>query len=146
MKPYTFCLLSLFFLAATACSFHKKPDEQAQSFFDKGKHEILKSLKEAEATPAQLAQAEAVLGRNEKTVVENIGKLFQQQRLMIIGVTSGKNTNALLALDQDLHKVHEDAVRSVGKMHEELETAVGPKVWTLATMRMEEKAARYLKD
>ncbi len=146
VKRHIIWLVSLFFLASAGCGFHKKPEEQAQSFFGKGKHQIVKSLEQAEATPAQLDQARAVLERHEKTVVGNIGKLLEQQRLMIIAITSGKNTSALLALDQDLHKAHEQAVKSIGKMHEELEAAVGAKTWGLATARMEEKVARYMKN
>lgn len=142
MKPYLHLALAL--LVLSGCTPHKKPDEYAQSFFDRGRKEILSALGDVQATPAQLEQARAVLERHQKDVVAGVGNLFRQQRVMFVAVASGKNTEALLAQDRDLHQAHERSMRSFGKLHEELESAVGAQTWKAASARLTEKAVRYM--
>jgi hypothetical protein len=118
-------LLLPFILIAVGCAPRWDADTKAQRFFDKGRAQILTALEDRKATVEQLERARAVLGRHEREVVSDIAGLFRRQQEMILAVTSGKKTATLLELDEKLHAAHLEAVRAIGRMHEELEDAVG---------------------
>jgi len=67
-----------------------------------------------------------------------------QQELML-AVTSGRDSATLLKLDADQNRVQELALRTIGGMHEELASAVGPEKWKSASAELEEKYSRYFK-
>lgn len=127
------------------CAMHRTPEQFAHSFFEDGKESIIKALKKQDASPAQLDQARAILDRNEPTVTADLAVFFRSQQDVILGVTSGKDTEQLLALEGKMHEANDTALRGIGKMHEELHAAVGDKIWTGATAQMEQKMAHYLK-
>jgi hypothetical protein len=87
-----------------------------------------------------------VLGRHKPEVVSDIAGLFRRQQEMILAVTSGKKTTTLLELDEKLHAAHLEAVRAIGRMHEELEDAVGAPLWAAVTAELETKMAGYFKN
>ncbi|MHB8454083.1 MAG: hypothetical protein ACYDDO_05160 [Acidiferrobacterales bacterium] len=145
MKRYSLWLLAAGMMLLAGCALHRTPDQYAHSFFEDGKESIMKALKNQDATPAQLDQARAILNQNEPTVTGNIAVLLSSQQNVLLGVTSGNDTTQLLALEEKMHQAHQVALRSIGKMHGELQAAVGEKIWSAATAQMGQKMARYLK-
>lgn len=145
MKRYTLWLLAAGMMLLAGCAIHRTPEHYAQSFFKDGRESIIKALKKQDATPAQLDQARAILDRNEPAVTADIAAFFRTQQDVILGVTSGKDTDQLLALETKMHEANDVALRSIGKMHEELHAAVGDKIWSGATAQMEQKMSRYIK-
>ncbi len=129
-----------------ACAPPRNPDEQAQILFNKGKKYLLQAIEQEEAAPAQMEQARAVLSRHEKNVTKDIAAVLRKHKELFAGVMGGKKTADLLALDQAFHAAHEQAMKSIGVMHEDLESAVGEKTWRGASTRMGAKAERFLKE
>ncbi len=141
-----FLLLLSALLIASGCAPRWDADTQARRFFDRGRAHILAALEEEKASSAQLERARAVLGRHEPEVVAAIAGLFRRQQDMLLAVTSGKKTVTLLELDEQLHATHLEAVRAIGRMHEELESVVGAPLWTAASAALEAKTAGYFKN
>jgi hypothetical protein len=129
-----------------ACTFRMDPDRNAHKFFDEGRDMILSSLKKQDATEAQLKSARAVLDRHEATVTGEIAGVFRQQHSLFRGITSGQGADRLVTLESELHKSHEQAVRNIGRMHEELAAAVGDQTWKAATADMDRRMARRFGD
>lgn len=146
MRRLLMILLPLALVVAGGCAPRFDADTKAQRFFDKGRSYILAALEDQKASPEQLERARSVLARYEQTVPADIARLFRRQQEMILAVTSGKKTAALLELDAALHAAHLEAVRSIGRMHEELEATVGAPLWAAATAQLEAKMSRYFKD
>jgi len=126
-----------------ACGMPRSPEEQAQRLFRKGEKYILRSLEAQGASSRQLQEAQAVLARHRKGVTEGLAALIRKHRALFAGVASGKDTEALVALEQALHRVHEQTVRRIGAMHEDLEAAVGESLWKATTAAMASKWARH---
>lgn len=140
-----YALLPALMLVA-GCGLNKKPEDHAQHFFNRGKDRILDALKQAKATPEQLARAHGVFDRSEKPTVAHIGAVLDEQRHLFIAVAAGKTQQALLAIEQNLHAAQMRAAQTIGQMHEELAAAVGTPTWTAASAIMEEKMMRQLKN
>jgi len=51
------------------------------------------------------------------------------QQALMLALTSGNDSATLLRLEADQHKVQDQALRTIGIMHEELASAVGPEKW-----------------
>jgi hypothetical protein len=129
-----------------ACTFRMDPDRHAHRFFDEGRDMILKSLKKQDATEVQLKGARAVLDRHEAAVTGEVAGVFRQQRSLFRGITTGQNADRLVALEGELHKSHEQAVRSIGRMHEELAAAVGDPTWKAAMTDLDRRMTRRFGD
>lgn len=129
-----------------SCAPPRNPDEQAQILFNKGQKYLLQAIEQEEAAPAQMDQARAALSRHEKGVTQSLAALLRKHKELFGGVMGGKKTADLLAIEQAFHQAHEQAMKSVGAMHEDLEKAVGEKVWKGASARMGAKAEKFLKE
>jgi len=129
-----------------ACTFRMDPDKHAHKFFDEGRDMILASLKKQDANETQLKSARAVLDRHEATVTGEVAGVFRQQRSLFRGITTGQGADRLVALESELHKSHEQAVRNIGRMHEELAAAVGDPTWKAAMADMDRRMARHFGD
>jgi len=129
-----------------ACSFRMDPDKHAHKFFDEGRDMILSSLKKQDLPEAQIKGARAVLDRHEAAITGEIAGVFRQQRSLFRGITSGQGSEQLVQLESALHKSNEQAVRSIGRMHEELATTVGEPAWKAATADMSRRMARHFDD
>jgi hypothetical protein len=145
-RASTLTLLALLIAALSACAPRFDPDRSAQRFFDKGRDQILRSLEERNATPAQLDQARAVLERHNPAVPKEIAAMFREHRALLREITGGKDSSTLLAQEGRFHERHVAAVRSIGRMHEEIESAVGKPLWSAAAADMQERMARYFRD
>jgi len=63
----------------------------------------------------------------------------------MLALTSGNDSATLLRLEADQHKVQDQALRTIGIMHEELASAVGPEKWKGTSAQLEEKYSRYFR-
>jgi len=143
MKIFRILAVSAVALLA-ACTFRMDPDKHAHKFFDEGRDMILASLKKQNLPEAQLKDARAVLDRHEASITGDIAGVFRQQRTLFRGITTGQGADRLVSLEADLHKVNEQAVRNIGRMHEELATTVGDQAWKAATADMDRRMARHV--
>lgn len=143
---YGILLAGVALATGAGCAFNKKPEDHAQFFFNKGKENIVTALKKVDADDEQLNKARAILERSEKAVVNDIRDVLHNQRNLFKAVAMGKPQDALLTLESELHRAHERAARSIGKMHEDIGGAVGANTWKAATAFMEEKISQNLRD
>lgn len=131
----------------TACGgMHRNPDSHAQRFFDQGERHIVKALKAEDANDTALANAKAIIAKHEPEVVPKIAVYLRERRALMLAITSGKDTDALLASERKAQSSHEAALRSIGAMHAALAESVGTQTWTAASKRMEDKMAKHFKD
>jgi hypothetical protein len=129
-----------------ACTFRVDPDKHARVFFDEGRDMILSALKKQELGEAQLEQARAILARHEQTVPAEMAGVMRKERDLLRGITRGRTSAELAALEAELHKTHEQAVRVIGRMHEELAGAVGEPAWKAAMARIDKRLGRHYRD
>jgi hypothetical protein len=148
MKRTPFLLLAvLLTVTMSACGPRNfDPDRGAQRLFDKGREQILSSLEKQNATPSQQEQARAILDRHGQTVPKEIAAMFREHKELLRAVTAGKDSSTLLAQEDKFHASHVAAVRGIGSMHEELESAVGKPLWEAASADMQQRMARYFRD
>ncbi len=145
MKHHFTWSIFILLLALTGCAHHRTTDGYAKAFFDDGRSYIVKSLRKQDASQEQLDRAKAILDRDEATVTRHIATLFRAQQDVLFAVTTGKDTATLAPLENSAHQAQAEAVRSIGQMHEALQTAVGPELWKATTLNMEKKMARYIR-
>jgi hypothetical protein len=138
-------LLAIITLGVAACAPRFNPERAAQGFMDKGEQKIVKAIEESKGTPEQIAKAKAVIGRHKPAIVSDIKNMFDEHREVMLVVTSGAQTNDLLAREKSLHAAQERAARSIGKMHEELASSVGPSTWASASAQLRQQAEHYFK-
>ena len=148
MKRTPFLFLAVLLTATmSACGPRSfDPDRAAQRFFDQGREEILTSLKNQNATPAQLDQTRAILDRNGQTVPKEIAAMFREHKELLRAVIAGKDSSTLLAQEDKFHAKHVAATASIGRMHEELASAVGKPLWEAASADTQQRMARYFRD
>lgn len=132
-------------LTLTGCAHHRTSDQHAKAFFEDGRSYILKSLKKQDASQEQLDRAKAILDREEAEVTRYIAASFQAHKEMLFAVTTGKDSATLVPLENSAHLAQAQTVRSIGQMHDALQTAVGPELWKATTLSMEKKMARYIR-
>jgi hypothetical protein len=144
MRHHPVWIALLIALIVPGCAYHRSPESSAEQFFDHGRHYILKSLKKQDASRDQIDKARAVLDRNEEMVTQDITGLLRKRQDMFYAITTGRNTASLLSQENAMHQTHEKALRSIGTMHAELESAVGTEMWQAAMRYMEEKMSRHI--
>jgi hypothetical protein len=130
----------------SACTFRADPDKHAREFFEKGQDTILAALKKQDANETQIKAADAILKRHEQTLPPEIAAVMRKQRAMLQGIVTGQDSATLARLEADLHQAHEQAVRTIGRMHEEVGGAVGDKTWKGATAELDRRWARHFRD
>jgi hypothetical protein len=145
MKHHFTWPILILLLALTGCAHHRTTDEHAKAFFEDGRSYILKSLKKQDASREQLDSAKAILDREEAEVTRHIAASFHAQKDVLFAVTTGKDSATLVPLENSAHQAQAEAVRSIGQMHEALQTAVGPDMWKATMLGMEKKMARYIR-
>lgn len=146
MNRLRIVILVLFAALLGACGWHASPEQHARKFFDEGKDLILSSLKKQESSDAQLAAAREVLERHEKTVPGEIAAVLRQQRALLRGITGGQGMEPLIGLEAELHRTQEQAARAIGRMHDDLASAVGEPTWKGTTAALDKRMARYFRD
>jgi len=142
-RLFAFLIVSV---ALGACSMHRGSDSHAQRFFDQGERHIVKALKAEGVSDAALANAKAAIAKHEPEVVPKIAAYLRDRRALMLAITSGKETNALLDGERKTQASHEAALRSIGAMHAALAESVGAQTWGAASRRMEDKMAKHFKD
>lgn len=146
MKRIAVLFVTLAGLALAACAPHAPdPDRFAAKFFEHGKDSILDALKDQKVTDPQLKAASGVLDRTEKDAEREMAVAFRAEQNLMLALASGRDSATLLKLDAEQNRAREQALRTIGRMHENLEAAVGPDAWKGASARLEEKYSRYFK-
>jgi siroheme synthase (precorrin-2 oxidase/ferrochelatase) len=144
MKP-SLALLWLLVAVIGACAPRFDPDSFAQRFFDHGRKTILAAVEDQNLAPAQHEQASQILDKYERTTVAEIAAVLRSHQDLMLAIGAGGNSGTLANREQELHRRQEQALRSLGRMHEELETSLGPGPWKAVTVQMEQKMSRYFR-
>ena len=145
MKSLRLLTLSLL-VALSACTWRADPDKHAYKFFDEGRDTIISALKKQDASDAQLTAARAVLTRHEQSLPAEIAAALRKQKELFRGIVTGQNSETLVRLEADAHTTHEQTVRAIGRMHEEVALAVGEPTWKAATAQLDRRWARHFRE
>ena len=146
MKRIALLLLALAGLSLAACAPRAPvPDHFSEKFFEHGKESILDAMKDQKVGESQLAAARGILDRHEPNARREMAAAMRAQQELMLALTSGRDSATLLRLEADQHKVQDQALRTIGRMHEELASAVGPEKWKGTSAQLEEKYSRYFK-
>lgn len=146
MKRTALMLLALTGLTLAACAPRAPdPDRFAVKFFEHGKDAILDVLKDQKVDDARLKVARGILDRYEPTARREVAAAMRAQQDLMLGVASGRDSAALLKLEADQNRVQDQALRTIGRMHEELASAVGAEKWNGASAQLEARHSRYFR-
>ena len=146
MKRITLLLLALTGLSVAACAPRAPdPDRFAAKFFEHGKESILEAMKDQKVSESQLAAARGVLDRHESNAQRELAAAMRAQQELMLALSSGHDSATLLRLEADQNRVQDQVLRTIGGMHEELASAVGPEKWKGTSARLEEKYSRYFR-
>jgi len=130
-------------VALSACAWRPDPDKHAREFFDEGRDMIMSTLKKQDASEAQLQAAKAVMRSNKPTLPPEIADVLRKQQALLRAIVTGQDSATLAKLEADLHQSNEKAVQAIGRMHEELATAVGDKTWKATTADLDQRWAKH---
>ena len=146
MKRIALLLLLLSGLSLAACA-PRAPDPErfAEKFFEHGKKSILHAMKDQEVSESQLASARGVLDRYQPDAQREIASVVRAQQALMLALSSGGDSATLLKLEAGQNQVQNQALRTIGRMHEELASAVGPEKWQGTSAKLEKKHGRYFK-
>jgi hypothetical protein len=146
MKRITLLLLALTGLSLAACAPRAPdPDRFAAKFFEHGKESILEAMKDQKVSESQLAAARGILNRYEPNAQREMAAAMRAQQELMLALSSGHDSATLLKFEADQNRVQDQVLRTIGGMHEELASAVGPEKWKGTSTRLEEKYSRYFR-
>ena len=146
MKRIALLLLALAGLSLAACAPRAPdPDHFSEKFFEHGKESILDAMKDQKVGESQLASACGILDRYQPNAQSEVAAAVRAQQELMLALTSGRDSATLLKLEADQHRVQDQALRTIGRMHEELASAVGPEKWKGTSAQLEEKYSRYFR-
>ena len=146
MKRIVLLLLVLGGLSLAACAPRAPdPDHFAAKFFEHGKESILHAMKDQKVSETQLASARGILDRYEPNAQREMATAMRAQQELLLALTSGRDSVTLLKLEADQNQAQNQALRTIGRMHEELASAVGPEKWQGTSAKLEKKHGRYFK-
>jgi hypothetical protein len=146
MKRIALLLLALTGLSLAACAPRAPdPDRFAAKFFEHGKESILDVLKDQKVSESQLAAARGILDRYEPNAQREMAAAVRAQQELMLALSSGRDSATLLKLEADQNQAQDQALRTIGRMHEELASAVGPEKWKGTSAELEEKYSRYFR-
>ena len=146
MKRIALLILALAGMSLAACAPRAPdPDRFATHFFEHGKESILDAMKDQKVSEAQLATARGILDRHEPNAQREMAAAMRAQQALMLALSSGRDSATLLQLEADQHQTQDQALRTIGRMHEELASAVGPEKWKGTSAQLEEKYSRYFR-
>jgi hypothetical protein len=146
MKRTALLLLALTGLSLAACAPRAPdPDRFAVKFFEHGQDAILDALEDQKLSDTQLKAARGILERYAPDTRRDMAAAMRSQQALMLALASGRDSATLLKLDAEQNRTQEQVLRAVGRMHEELESAVGAPAWKQASASLEAKHSRYFK-
>lgn len=137
-----FSFLSVILFSLAACGFNKSPAERATWFFEKGENMITGSLEDTGASKQQITKVEKMLSSYKLAVTANMELALISHKEIMKGIVAGKSSNELVELENRYHADSTKTLRSIGKMHSELENIVGEKIWQAAAVQRESRFSR----
>jgi len=147
MKSIALLLLALTGLSLAACAPHAPdPDRFASKFVEHGKDAILDALKDQKVSEDQLKTARSIFEKHESAAQREVASAMRAQQELMLAVSSGRDSATLLKLDADQHRTQDQALRTIGQIHDELQTAVGTEKWKAASAALEAKHNRYFRS
>jgi len=147
MKRTVLLLLALTGLSLAACAPRAPdPDRFAMKFFEHGKDAILDVLKDQKVDDTQLKTARGILERYEPTASREVASAMRAQQELLLALSSGRDSATLLKLEADQNRLQDQALRTIGHMHEELASTVGAEKWKGASAQLEAKHSRYFRS
>lgn len=146
MKRIALLLLALAGLSLAACA-PRAPDPEriSTSFFEHGRKAILDTLKDQKVDEARITAARGILFRHQPDVQRETAAVMRAQQELMLALSSGRDSATLLRLDAEQSRTQQQALRTIGRMHEELESAVGAETWKVTSAKLEKKYSRYFK-
>ncbi len=146
MKRTALLLLALAGLSLAACV-PRAPDPErfSTNFFEHGKDAILDTLEDQKVDESRLTAARGILYRHQPNVLRETAAVMRAQQEVMLALASGRDSATLLRLYAEQNRTQEQGLRTIGRMHEELESAVGAETWKGTTARLEKKYSRYFK-
>jgi hypothetical protein len=146
MKRTALLLLAVAGLSLAACAPHAPdPDRFAVKFFEHGKDTILDALKDQKVDDTQLKAAQGILDRYEPIARREVAAAMRAQQELMLAVASGRDSATLSKLGTDQNQTQDQALRTIGRMHEELASAVGTEKWKGASAQLEAKHSRFFR-
>ena len=146
MKRIALLLLALAGLSLAACAPRAPdPDRFAEKFFEHGKDSILDAMKDQKVSESQLAAARGIIDRHQPGAQREMAAAMRAQQELMLALSSGRDSATLLKLESDQNKVRDQVLRTIGRMHEELASAVGTEKWQGTSAELEKKYSRYFR-
>jgi len=146
MKRIVLLFMALTGLSLIACAPRAPdPDRFAAKFIEHGKKSILDVMKDQKVSELQLTTARGILDRYEPNAQREMASAMRAQQELMLALTSGRDTAALLKLEADQNRAQDQVLRTIGQMHEELASAVGPEKWKGTSSQLEKKYSHYFK-
>ena len=146
MKHTALLLLALTGLSLAACAPRAPdPDRFSTNFFEHGKEAILDTLEDQKVDESRLTAARGIIDRNEANVKRETAAAMRAQQELMLALASGRDSATLLRLDTEQNRTQEQALRTIGRMHEELESALGTETWKATSAKLEKKYSRYFR-
>jgi len=102
-------------------------------------------MKDQKVGESQLAAARGILDRYEPNAKREMATAMRGQQELMLALSSGRDSATLLRLEAGQHRAQDQALRTIGRMHEELASAVGPEKWKGTSAQLEEKYSRYFR-
>ena len=90
-------------------------------------------------------RAGAELENYRKRAQREMAAAMHAQQELMLALTSGRDSATLLKLEADQNKVRDQVLRTIGRMHEELASAVGTEKWQGTSAELEKKYSRYFR-
>lgn len=130
-KVWTAGLVAAVLLVA-GCGFPKDSREKAEWFFEAGHEKIVDSLEDQGVEGEEMERVKAVLADHRSAIIADLAAAFSDQRASFKTLYSGSDTEALLAAEGQSHRSKRAALRSIGRMHADIEQVVGAQTWAAA--------------
>ncbi len=148
IRPATKALMSAAALALmlSGCGFPKGADEKAEMFFDKGSDKITDSLSDQGVDGEQMAEVESIIADHRERVVPALSQALSERKASFKTLYTGQDTATMLSAADQAHEARRKALKRIGAMHAEIESAVGSDTWAAANTQRREDFEDHFED
>ncbi len=148
IQPTTKALMGAAALALllSGCGFPKGADDKAETFFDKGKDKITDSLSDQGVDGEQMAAVESIIADYRGRIVPALSQALSERKASFKTLYTGRDTEAMLSAADRAHRARQEALRRIGAMHAEIESAVGSETWAAANEQRRREFEDHFED